>query len=176
MCLPVTLTRTHVGTAGRTAPTRNGSGAGHLPLLEGLDDVLDLDVVVRPEADTALEAFADLGDVLLEPTQRLDTQVVGDDDTVPNQPCPAVAVDGAGAHDAAGDVADARNAEDLAHLGGTELHLFVDRLEHALEGCLDVLDRLVDDRVVADLDTLTLGQLRRLALRPDIEADDDRLG
>ena len=38
-----------------------------LPHLERLDHVIDLDVVVRPEADTALVAVADLGRVVLEP-------------------------------------------------------------------------------------------------------------
>ena len=49
------------------------------------------------------------------------------------------------------------------------------RLEHALEGRLDLLDRLVDDRVVADLDALALGDVGVLALGPDVEADDDRV-
>jgi dye decolorizing peroxidase len=38
--------------------------------LEGLDHVADLDVVEGPEVDAALEALADLGDVVLEPPQR----------------------------------------------------------------------------------------------------------
>ncbi len=50
------------------------------------------------------------------------------------------------------------------------------RLEHALEGRLDLLDGLVDHRVVPDLDALAVGQLRRLALRADVEADDDGVG
>ena len=50
------------------------------------------------------------------------------------------------------------------------------RLEHALERRLDLLDRLVDDRVVADLDALAVGDLGVLALGPDVEADDDGVG
>src|SRR4051812_40414769 len=44
--------------------------------LERLDDVVDLDVVERPQTDTALVALADLGRVVLEAAQRLDGQVV----------------------------------------------------------------------------------------------------
>src|SRR3712207_7010263 len=59
-----------------------GSRARLLAYLEGLDDVLELDVVERPETDTALVAVADLGHVVLEATQRLDGEVVGDDHPV----------------------------------------------------------------------------------------------
>ena len=45
-----------------------------------------------------------------------------------------------------------------------------------LSASLDVLDRLVDDRVVADVDALAVRELPRLALGPDVEADDDRVG
>src|SRR3712207_8176417 len=51
--------------------------------------------------------------------------------------------------------------------------LLVLRLEHALEGRLDLLDRLVDDRVVPDVDALAAGELGGLALGPDVEAQDD---
>src|SRR3954464_13776114 len=141
--------------------------------LEGLDHVLDLDVVERSQADTALVALADLGDVVLEPAQRLDGEVVGDDHPVADQPGLGVPVDRAAADDGARHVADARHPEDLADLRRTECDLLVLRLEHALEGRLDLLDRLVDDRVVPDVDALAVGQLRRLPLGPDVEAQDD---
>src|SRR4051812_16474938 len=141
--------------------------------LEGLDDVLDLDVVERPQADTALVALADLGDVVLEAAQRLDGEVVGDDDAVADDPGLRVPVDRAGPDDGTSDVADARHAEDLADLRRAERDLLVLRLEHALEGRLDLLDRLVDDRVVPDVDTLAVGQLGGLPLGPDVEAQDD---
>src|SRR4051812_10448191 len=171
-----------LGAAPSRAPPRACEGRGGrgpfsvarlLAHLEGLDDVLDLDVVERPEADTALVALADLGDVVLEPAQRLHGQVVGDDDAVAQQPGLGVPVDRAVAHDRAGHVADLRDAEDLAHLGAAEPDLLELRLEHALESCLDLLDRLVDDRVVPDVDALAVGQLRRLPLGPDVEAEDD---
>src|SRR4051812_8848795 len=141
--------------------------------LEGLDDVLDLDVVERPQADTALVALADLGDVVLEAAQRLDGEVVGDDDAVADDPGLRVPVDRAGPDDRTGDVADARHAEDLADLRRAERDLLELRLEHALEGRLDLLDRRVEHRVVPDVDTLAVGQLGGLPLGPDVEADDD---
>src|SRR5208282_6101330 len=129
----------------------NWSGPWLLPHLEGLDRVPDPDVVVA-DADTALVALADLGRVLLEPPQRLHRQVVGDHHAVPGQPRLVTAVDRAAADDAAGHVADPGYPEDLPDLGRAELDLLELGLEHALERGLDLFDRLVDDRVVADLD------------------------
>src|SRR3712207_9060602 len=51
--------------------------------------------------------------------------------------------------------------------------LLVLRLEHALEGRLDLLDRLVDDRVVPDVHALAVGELGGLTLGSDVEAQDD---
>src|SRR3954454_5449127 len=150
-----------------------GSGARLLAHLPGLDGVADLDVVERSQADTALEALADLGGVVLEPLERLDRQVVPDDLAATRHAGLRVPADEARPHDRAGDVAELRRAEDLAHLGGTELHLLVLRLEHALEGRLDVVDRLVDDRVEAHVDALAVRQLLDALRVLDVEADDD---
>ena len=49
-------------------------------------------------------------------------------------------------------------------------------LEHALHRGAQLVERLVDDRVVADLDALALGDGARVADRADVEADDDRVG
>src|SRR3954453_21565578 len=144
--------------------------------LEGLDDVVDLDVVVVAERDTALETFTHLGDVVLEPAQTRDRDVVGDHGAVPDEPGLRVADDRAGADDATGNVADLARPEHLADLRSAELDLFELRLEHALERALHVLDGGVDDGVVADVYLLAVGQLARLALGPDVEADDDRVG
>src|SRR5258708_26047808 len=157
-----------------TPEARTRSGPWLLPHLEGPDRVADLEVVVA-DADTAFVALADLGRVLLEPAQRIHRQVVGDHDAVPDQPRLAAAVDRAGAHDAPGDVADPRHPEDLPDLRRAKLRLLELGLEHALERRLDLLDRLVDDRVVADVDALALSQLARPAGRPDVEAHDHGL-
>ena len=115
-------------------------------------------------------------DVVLEPAQRVHGQVVRDHHAVPDQPGLAAAVDRAGPDQAARDVADPRHPEDLPDLGRAQLGFLELGLEHALEGRLDLLDRLVDDRVVADVHTLALGQLTGPARRADVEADDHRLG
>src|SRR5690242_16911662 len=139
------------------------SVAGLLAHLEGLDDVVDLDVLVA-EPDTALEAVPDLGDVVLLPAERGHGEVVGDHDTLADQPRLAVAVDRAGLDHRAGDVADARHLEDRADLRGAELDLLELRLQHALEGRLDLLDRAVDDRVEPDVHALAVGELLRVPL------------
>src|ERR1019366_2742491 len=146
------------------------SGARLLPHLVGLDDITDLDVVVA-DADTAFEALAHLGRVVLEPAQRFDREVLRDDYAVPDQPGLAVTGDGARPHDAAGHVADPRHPEDLPDLGRAELGLLEDGLEHALQSGFDFLDRLVDDRVVADVHALALRQLARPARSPAPSAD-----
>src|SRR6516225_5085384 len=145
-----------------------------LPHLVGLDHVLDPDVAVA-DADAALEALADLGHVLLEPAQRLHAEVLRHHDPVADQACLAAAGDDARTDDGAGHVADARHPEDLADLRRAELGLLELGLEHALERGLDLVDRLVDDRVVADLDALALGQFPGPPGRPHVEADDHRV-
>src|SRR5215471_7008766 len=163
-------------TSSVSAPTYTPASVPRLlPHLVGLDHVAEVDVVVA-EADAALEAFADLGDVVLEPAQRIDREALRDHDAVADQAGLAAAVDRARAHDAAGDVAGPRHPEDLPDLRGAELRLLELGLEHALERGLDLLDRLVDDRVVADVHALALRQLTGPAGRPHVEAHDDRLG
>src|SRR3954468_14379977 len=147
-----------------------------LAQLERLDDIADLDVVVAVDGQTTLEALADLGRVVLEPLQRRQLGVVDDHRTVPDQPDLRVAAEQAAGHPATGDVAHLRGAEDLPDLRLAKGDLLVDRLEHALQGGLDVVDRRVDDRVVPDIDVLALGQLAGVALGPDVEAEDDGVG
>src|SRR6266567_2843886 len=132
------------------------SGPRLLAQLVRLDHVVDLDVVERAEADAALETLPYLRRVVLEPAQRLDRQVVRHDRAVPYEPGLRVADDGPGPDEAACDVAELRGAEDLAHLGGAELHLLELRLEHPAQRELDVVDGLVDHRVVADVDALAV--------------------
>src|SRR5699024_12104319 len=124
--------------------------------LERLDDIALGDVPVT-EADTALEALADLGDVVLLPPQRGDGQVVGHHHVVAQQACLAVATDDARAHDRAGDVAELGGTEHLADLRSTELDLFELGLEHALESTLDVVDGGVGPRGVLDPDAFAIG-------------------
>src|SRR6478752_5131666 len=151
------------------------SAARLLDHLGRLDLVADLDVVVLAEADARLEVRADLGDVVLEATQRLDGQAIGEDDAVADDAGLRIARDRAGADDDTRDVAELRGAEHLADLGHTGLDLFELGLEQTLERLLDIVDRVVDDRVEPDIDTFTSGALARLRVGTDVEADDDRI-
>src|SRR6202043_2711769 len=74
------------------------------------------------------------------------------------------------------DLADARHAEDLAHLGVAGDDLFELGSEHADHGRFDVFDQLVDDLVGADLDVLGLGQVTSLAVWANVEADNGGIG
>ena len=76
---------------------------------------------------------------------------------------------------AAGDRAEARDAEELPHLDLADRLLGADRREHPDERLLDVLGELVDHAVGADLDALAVGERARLGVRADVEADDHRV-
>src|SRR5213596_2545476 len=78
-----------------------------------LDLVANLDIVEILEADTALETFADFGRIVFESTQRRDVAFPGNH-AVPNKTRARVAPDDAVDHHAAGNGADARDAEDFA--------------------------------------------------------------
>ena len=77
---------------------------------------------------------------------------------------------------AAGDRADARGPEQLLDLGLAERLLDLLGLQHPLHRRAEVLGDLVDHRVGADLDPLALGRPAGIGQRPDVEADDDRVG
>src|SRR5699024_6071443 len=153
-------------------PADPGSDARLLLHLVGGDEVLELEVVVRAQVDTALVPVTHLGDIVLEATQSGHLDVLGDHHPVAGDARLRTAPDDAAAHDRTGDVAELGGAEDLADLRRAELDLLVLRLEHALEGGLDLVDRVVDDGVVLDLHTLALGVVRVQALRADVVSDD----
>ena len=51
-----------------------------------------------------------------------------------------------------------------------------DRIEHAFHGLFDLFDHVVDDAMQADVDLSCSAVAFALRLRPDVEADDDRVG
>src|SRR5688572_1317827 len=148
--------------------------AGQLLELVGLDEVVHLQRIVALEPDAALEALLDLADVVLEALERGDAPVP-DHVVVADQAHLRGALDRARHDVAAGDRAGLRQGEDVAHLGRAGDRLLDLRLEHAGERLLQVVDRLVDDLVEADVDLLLVRQLARLRIRPHVEADDDRV-
>src|SRR5215207_1446518 len=149
--------------------------AGFLPHLVRLDDVADPDVGVVGERHAALVALSNLGDVVLLPPKR-GNRALRDNHAFAQQPGLGVPADRATDDHAAGDNAGLGRAEDLPDLSLPEDDFLEDRLEHALQSRLDLIDCGVDHRVVPNVDALAIGQLRGLALWPHIEANDDRIG
>src|SRR5690606_6905236 len=77
---------------------------------------------------------------------------------------------------AARDPADLGDVERLQHLGVAQEGFALERRQHARKHALNVVQQVVNDRVVADLDAFTLSQFARLLRRTDVEAQDRRPG
>src|SRR5699024_12641293 len=56
-----------------------------------------------------------------------------------------------------------------------QFHLVVLRLQHALQSSFNVFNRLVNNRVVANVDALAVGQLANTLSRSNVEPKDDRV-
>src|SRR5690606_18666732 len=120
-----------------------------------LDLVAHLDIVVAGHIEPALEALADLADILLEPLQAAQFALV-DLDPVPNHADPALPVDVTLGDVAPGHGPDSRDPEELADLGDPEEDLPFLGLEQPLHRRLHVLDRLVNNVVETDIHTLAV--------------------
>src|SRR5689334_8687787 len=140
--------------------------------LETLDLIAALDVVVVLERHTAFEPFLDLAHFVLEALQRLQRTFV-DHHVVAQQAHPGAALDHAFGDHAAGDLADLGDLEDFADFRVTQEALAQRGRKHAGKGGLHVIDDVVDDRVVADIDLVALGEFARLGIGAYIEADDE---
>src|SRR4029453_6652578 len=127
-------------------------GLCHPLHLEHFDDVANLDVVEVLQADTALEPGLHLGDVVLEAAQGGEL-AFPHDDAVANQASLGVALsrDAAITDLAAGDGADFRHAECLAHRRTADPHFFERRIQHAGHRLFDLIGHVVDDRMHADV-------------------------
>ena len=58
----------------------------------------------------------------------------------------------------------------------TDHLLLEDRIKHTLHGCLNVLDRLIDDLVQSDINALALCRCLSRRIRTHVKADNDRVG
>src|SRR3954471_15978448 len=166
------------GIAADTIPTGRDylrERALDLARLVGLQHVALLDVLEVREHDAALEAGRDLAHVVVEALERVDRRVV-DDRAVAHHADPRAAADDAVGDVAARDRADPRGAERRADLDGADGLLDLLRREHALHGVAQVVERLVDHRVAADLHAFALGGGARVADRANVEAEDHRVG
>src|SRR5436190_1921694 len=143
--------------------------------LERFDHVADLDVLEPLDADAALEALPDLGHIVLEVPQRADLAFV-DHAVVAQEAHARGARDHAVDDHAAGDDADLRHLEGVAHFGAAPEDFMELRIEQADHRRLDLVDQRVDDGVEPDVDAFFFGELRGVALGTDVESDDDRIG
>ena len=75
---------------------------------------------------------------------------------------------------AAGDGADLRHLERIAHFRLAEHDFFFVGAQHPFERGAHIRHRLVDDLVELDLDAFALCRRTRLVVRAHVEADDDR--
>src|SRR5262245_45651469 len=154
-------------------------GRGHLHSLhrEHFNGIAHLDVVEALEADAAFKTGFDLADVVFEAPQRGDlpfeydhvvTQESGGRLARPRDPSLR--------DHAAGNRPDLRHAEHLAHFGRPDADFLERRLEETLHALLDLLGDVVNHRVESDVHLFALGHIGRVAIGPDIEADDDGVG
>src|SRR5918996_1291672 len=175
------IRRSNVDNAASMRPPFVGGGAmtslqgpGDLADLERLDDVAFLDVLEVLQTDPALESLLDLTDVVLEPPKGRDPTLV-DDRAVPDQAGP-----GSPRHRSTGDVAPRHPAqpghvERGADVGPAQLDLLLGGSQQSRQGVLEVVDRLIDHPVQADVDSLPLGNLACLGVGTDVEPDHDGL-
>src|SRR5262245_46336693 len=153
-----------------------GSGyrSRHFDARVALDLVADPHVVVVLHADAALGAGTHFVDVVLEATQRLEA-ALEDHDVVAQHADRIVTADIAFHHDATRDRAELAGAEYLAHLCDADDLLLDLRREHARQHLLHVVDRFVNDAVVANVGAGLLDHRASRAVGAHVEADDPRI-
>src|SRR5262249_56400269 len=116
----------------------------------------------------------DLAHALLEAPELANAPVVHDD-VVAQKARPRATDHLAVGDEAAGDRTDAGDVEHLTNLDPAEDLLLQGRLEEAFERIADVVHRVVDDRVEADVDPFPLGERGGLGLPAPREAADHRV-
>jgi hypothetical protein len=94
------------------------------------------------------------------------------DNVVADQADACAALDLAFGDTATGNLADLGDVEHLEDLGIAEEGLAPFRRQQARHRRFHVIHQIVDDVVVADLDTVTLGRVARLLVGTHVEADD----
>src|SRR6266851_278424 len=142
--------------------------------LEVLDHVIGLDVVEVLESDAAFVTGLDLARVVLEALERTDF-AVPHDPPVAHQARPRTALNLAVRDHRAADRGPLHH-EGLTHLRSPKRLLTIGRCKQPLHRLADIVNRLVDNRVEANLDAFPFRELRGLLFGAHIEADDNRLG
>src|SRR5436309_8386185 len=124
------------------------------------------------DADAALLTVRHLAHVVLEALERGDRSRA-EDRVAAAHAHPGAPHDLALGHVGARDRPQLGDDEDLSHLRAADDRLADLRREHAGQGRLEVVDRLVDDVVGAQVDAVGLRLLARLGLRLHVEAEHD---
>ncbi len=141
----------------------------------GFDDVADLDVVVALDVQSAVHTDNHFLDVVLEALEAVEL-VVCNDDTVADNADKGGAGNLAVEDVAARNSADGRDLVGLSDLGAAEFDLADLGGKHALESVGDLVYRIVNDAVEADIDIVALGAFLGGLLGTDVEADDNSVG
>mmetsp|Transcript_4727 Transcript_4727/g.13988 ORF Transcript_4727/g.13988 Transcript_4727/m.13988 type:complete len:213 (-) Transcript_4727:487-1125(-) len=148
--------------------------AGSLDLV-ALHDVAFLHPFPLFEGHAAIRAGRDLGDILLHVLERGELALV-DDSRSSEDPDIARFEDVAVDHTAASNLADLANVEDHLHFGLAHELAVWSRRQHLLHARLHLLENVVDDRVVANLETLLPRILLGLEVCRNVEGQDPGFG
>jgi hypothetical protein len=138
---------------------------------ETLDDIASANVFVVLEGHAAFLPGIDFGDLVLEALQSLELAFVNDN-AVADEANARATLDLALGDAATGHLADLGDVEHLQDLGIAEEGLPTFRREHAGHRRFHVIHQIVNDVVVADLDTVALGRIAGLLVGTHVEADD----
>src|SRR5713101_296781 len=160
--------------AHRLSGLRRGKLAQYGFHLEVLDHVIGLDVVEVLESDAAFVTGLDFARVVLEALERTDFAVPYDP-PVAHQARPRTALNLAVRDHRAADRGPLHH-EGLTHLRSPKRLLAIGRCKQPLHRFADIVYRLVDNRVEANLDAFLFRELRGLLFGPHIKAEDNRLG
>src|SRR6266536_2089643 len=136
-----------------------------------LDGIAGAHVLEILERHAAFLAGTDLARVVLEVLELRELALV-DHHVVADEPHVGAALDRAVGHAAAGDLADFRHVEDLEDLRVAQRGLAQRRRQEPRHRLLHVVDEIVDDVVVADLDSGALGGFARLLVGAHVAAAD----
>src|SRR6202047_2873504 len=140
--------------------------------LKALEHIAHFDVVEIRNTDTALKSRTDLVRIILESAQGNDSSRVNHD-IVAQDSYVGVAFQDAVLDRTTRDHSDALDTEGVTYLGAAEVRFFNDRREQSGNGLLQLVEKLVDDRVQSNVHVLALRQIGSLTLGPHVERNDD---
>src|SRR5579864_6894973 len=136
--------------------------------------VTTLNVVIVADCNAALHAVANFAGIILEALQRANLSFVHLN-AIADQAHVRIAFDGPILHIASGHRANLGYAEDVPHRRPAHIGFLDDGFEQAGHGFLDLVLKLINDGVQANIHLLHISQLLRFALRTHAETDNHRV-